>query len=73
MELRQGIAEHLVEPSADLLGSSECLAFLDRRQNPQELGAANVVDRHLPQGGQCASIGASKTLAVGGFPWHSLE
>ena len=48
----QGIAEQLVEPGANLLGGGERLAFLDRRQNAQELGAANVVDRHLPQGGQ---------------------
>ena len=48
----QGIAEQLVEPGAHLLGGGERLAFLDRCQNAQELGAANVVDRHLPQGGQ---------------------
>ena len=48
----QGIAEHLVEPGANLLGGRERLALLDRRQDAQELGAANVVDRHLSQGGQ---------------------
>ena len=48
----QGIAEHLVEPGADLLGGGERLALLDRRHDAHELGPANVVDRHLPQGRQ---------------------
>ncbi|MPM48173.1 hypothetical protein SDC9_94897 [bioreactor metagenome] len=48
----QGVAEQLVEPGADLLGDGERLALLDRRHDAHELGAANVVDRHLPQGGQ---------------------
>ena len=48
----QGIAEHLVEPGADLLGGGERLAFLDRRHDAHELGPSNVVDRHLPQGRQ---------------------
>ncbi len=48
----QGIAEHLVEPGADLLGGGERLALLDRRYDAHELGPTNVVDRHLSQGGQ---------------------
>ncbi len=43
----EGIAEQLPQPGADLLGSGERLALLDPRQDAQELGPANVVDRHL--------------------------
>jgi hypothetical protein len=52
----QGIAEQLVEPGADLLGGGERLAFLDRRQDAQELGPANVVDRHLPRVGSTSLL-----------------
>ncbi len=48
----KGIAEQLPQPGADLFSSGERLALLDPRQDAQELGPANVVDRHLLEAGQ---------------------